>query len=153
MDPFIPDFFFGASAFALSVERFSRIRILRYNIFVYTPATLQLIILHHLSLTIVGLLFCLDMFKRNTRVDANTYMTGFSKILYRHGFSLLVSEEMSSLLPDVYCGFLAFRQSRPSNLVREKTIVSDHCTSLLALVRHDWNCMSLLSNIVHLLSM
>ena len=38
------------------------------------------------------------------------------------------------------------------NLVREKTIVlfvSDHCTSLLVLVCHDGNHMSLLLNIVH----
>ena len=51
--------------------------------------------------------------------------------------------------------FLTLRQSWPSSLVQEKTIVlfvSDHCTSLLVQVRHDWNCMSLLLNIVPVLS-
>ena len=44
--------------------------------------------------------------------------------------------------------FLPLRQSWPSNLVREQTIVlfvSDRRTSLLVLVCHDWNYMSLLS--------
>ena len=50
--------------------------------------------------------------------------------------------------------FLTLRQSWPSNLVQEKTIVllSDHCTSLLVQVRDDWNCVSLFWNIVHVLS-
>ena len=48
--------------------------------------------------------------------------------------------------------FLPRRQSWPSNLVRERTIVlfvSDHRTSLLVPACHDSNYMSLLSNIVH----
>ena len=79
----------------------------------------------------------------------------FTYILYRHGISLLLSEELSSLLPNVVEDLLSHRQSWPSNLVREQTIVlfvSDHCTSLLVLVCHDWNYMSLLLNIVHVLS-
>ena len=51
------------------------------------------------------------------------------------GISLLLSEELSSLLPCVFLRiFLSLRQSWPSSLAREKTVVlfvSDHCVSLL----------------------
>ena len=63
---------------------------------------------------------------------------------------------MSSLLPEICLRvFLTLGQTWPSNLVREKTVVllvSDHRASLLELVCHGWNYMSLLSNIVHVLS-
>ena len=44
----------------------------------------------------------------DTREDAKIYMTSFSQMLQRHGTSLLLSEELSSWLPDVFEDFLPF---------------------------------------------
>ena len=52
--------------------------------------------------------------------------------------------------------FLHLRQSFPSNLMQEKTIVLFYLWLFANVsrgyVRHDWTCMSLLWNIVHVLS-
>ena len=68
----------------------------------------------------VGLFFCLNMSEMafvaictsffqtcnsDTREDARTHMTEFLQTLNRHGISLFLSEELSSLLPDSFEDF------------------------------------------------
>ena len=73
------------------------------------------------------------------------YMTGFYKYwITARNFALCCLMFLKI--------FLLLRQSWPSSSVQDKTIVlfaSDHRTSLLVQVRHDWNYVSLLRNIVH----
>ena len=80
----------------------------------------------------------------DTRVDANDCMMDF--------LSNGTDVYSFCLWWPVFEVFSPLRQSWPSSLVREKTIVlvvSDHLTSPLVLVSHDWKHMSLLLNIVH----
>ena len=109
---------------------------------------MQLILSHHLSLTScwaspqpqhvwkkMSFHICIQSqtCSFDIREDAPNHMTGLLQFLYWHGFLLIVSEELSYLLPVVFWGCFSLRQSLPSNLVRERTIVllvSDHRTSL-----------------------
>ena len=93
-----------------------------------------------------------DLLFFDTREDASIDMTGSLQFsVSPWNFSHLLSEELSSSVAWCFWGFFySLRQSWPSNLVREKTIVlfvPDHRTSLFVIVRHDWNYTS--RNIVH----
>ena len=131
---------------------------------------MQLILSHHLFLTFCWAFHQPQHVWRNiffhiyfrsqtcsfdTREDAKFYLTGFLNFTSEWKFSPLVWRDVLIVARNLFEDFLSLRQSWPSNLVREKTIVlfvSDHRASLLELVCHDWNFMSLLSNIVHVLS-
>ena len=130
---------------------------------------MQLILSHNLSLTLCwtspqpqhvwrNMFFhiCIQSqtWSFDTREDAKIYMTVFFCDNFCNGTDFrsfcLKSFHLCCLV--FLRMFLSLRQYWPSNLVRRKTIVlfvSDHRTSLLVLVRHDWNYMSLLLNTVH----
>ena len=75
---------------------------------------------------------------------------GLLHFLYRHGILLLLSEGLSPLLPELFDGIapsiLAFK------LVREWATVLLVSEPRICTLDHGGNCMSLLSNIAHLLS-
>ena len=127
---------------------------------------MQLILSHHLSSTSCWASPQSQHVWRNMAIhasslrlvvlkDAKFYMTVFYKLCNGTEFRsfCLKSFHLSCLM--FLTTFLPRRQSWPSNLVRERTIVlfvSDHRTSLLVPVCHDWNNMSLILNIVHVSS-
>ena len=138
-----------------------------HNPILQTPSNKQLILSHHLSLTfcwafplprhvqrITSFLVCIrsQTCSFDTREEASIYMRGFYKSwigmelrsFYLQSFPLCCLILLRVCLP--------LRQSWPSNLVREKTIVllvSDLCHRCRRSLSHDWNCMSLFWNIVH----
>ena len=91
-----------------------------HNLIVYTPSIMQLILSHHLASTscwafssastclkkhVLPNLHPVSDVYFDTREDAKIYVTGFFHFFQRHGISLLLSKELSSLLPVVFEGF------------------------------------------------
>ena len=184
MDPFFPEFLFGARRpwkiwrrllipISLSTwKRFSRIRILRH-----TTQLCRLLLQCNWSFRTTFLwLFAWPFISLNMSEEtlSSTCASGLRLVVWHTGgcqilldkffFNYHIGVEFLSfgLKRCPHCCqkfglriFLSLGQSWPSNLVRENTVVlfvSDHRTILLELVCHDWNYMSLLSNIVHVLS-
>ena len=87
----------------------------------------------------------------DTREGANSYITCSYNFCIGTEFRSFCLKSFHVCCLILVRFFLPRRQSWLSNLVLERTIVlfvSDHRTSLLVPVCHDWNYMSLFSNIV-----
>ena len=181
MDPFYPEFLFGATCpwriwrrdlvpiFLLSVEQtFSDEYLETHSPIVRTPFINQLILSHHLCLTScwasppplhVGIDMCRHVCilsqacNYDTREGANSYMTGFLHFLHQHG--ILCSFYLKGfLLWGLNLWRVSFRHSVPSLLVRERTIVLllSEPRICFQMPDHGVNYTSLLTNIVQLLS-
>ena len=141
-----------------------------HNPIVQTPSTMQRNLSHNFSSTFCWASHQPQHALRNmffhicirsqtcsfeTREDTKIYMTGFlTKPVSAWNFAPFVWRDFLFVAWCFRGVFVSLRQSWPSNLVRERTIVffvwkHRHCFQGLI---DDWNCTSLLSNIVHLFS-
>ena len=111
---------------------------------------MQLVLSHHLSVTSCRAfpqpqrVWRNMFFQIGIRSQTCSFDTGEDAKISMTGFDIFCDGSVAWCFLRI---FSSLRQSCPSNLVREKTIVlfvSDHRTSLLLLVCDDWNYMSLL---------